>query len=136
MAPTSGRTRAITARRSETQRSLDVVELAGALPGELFLGAPEVAVGGRALVDRLAQVEVADDRCRPQVEHVLYGLADLERIDGLGPERLDHHRHGAGHADGVRDLDLAAPSRTRGDHVLGDPAGGVGRRAVDLARIL
>src|SRR5437763_16948584 len=108
MAPTSGRTRAITARRSETQRSLDVVELAGALPGELLLGAPEVAVGGRALVDRLAQVEVADDRRRAQVEDLLDGAADLQRVDGLGAEGLDHHRDRPGDAYGIRNLDLAA----------------------------
>src|SRR5438046_1181167 len=136
MAPTSGRTRAITGLSLEAESALDVVELAGALPGELLLRAPEVAVGGRALVDGLAEVEVADDRRRSQVEHVLHGLADLERIHGLGAEGLDHHRHGPGHTDGVGHLDLAAAGGAGGDDVLGDPAGGVGGRAVDLARVL
>src|SRR5438067_13535254 len=117
MAPTSGRTRAITGLRLKPEGALDVVELGGALPGELLLRAPEVAVGGRALVDGLAQVEVADDRRRPEVEHVLHGGRDLLRVDGLGAERLDHDRHGPGDADGIRDLDLAAPSGARSDNV-------------------
>src|SRR4051795_2477993 len=100
MAPTSGRTRAITGLSLEAESALHVVELAGALPGELLLRAPEVAVGGRALVDRLAQVEVPDDRRGTQVEHVLHGLADLDRVDGLGAEGLDHDRDGTGDADG------------------------------------
>src|SRR4051794_21341390 len=100
MAGTSGRTLAITSffarfrasgdegraknDQSEAEGALDVVELGGALPGELFLGAPEVSVGRGALVDRLAQVEVADDGRRPQVEDVLHGAADLGRVDRLG----------------------------------------------------
>src|SRR5207237_8730671 len=86
----------------KAEGALDVVELGGALPGELLLGAPEVAVGSRALVDRLAQVEVADDRRRAQVEDLLDGAADLQRVDGLGAEGLDHHRDRPGDADGIR----------------------------------
>ena len=40
------------------------------------------------------------------------------------------------HADGVRDLDLAAVGKTRRDDVLGDVARRVGGRAVDLGRVL
>ena len=63
-------------------------------------------------------------------------LGDLQRVDRLGAERLDHDRHRVGHADGVGDLDLAAAGRAGGDDVLGHPAGGVGGRAVDLGRVL
>src|SRR3954454_1358781 len=121
---------------SEAECPLDVVELAGALPGELLLRAPEVAVGGRALVDRLAQVEVADDRRWTQVEHLLHRLADLDRVDGLGAEGLDHDRDGTGDANGVGHLDPAPAGGARRHDVLGDPAGGVRSRAVDLARVL
>src|SRR5438552_2685408 len=94
--------------QSEAEGALDVVDLGGALPGELLLGAPEVAVGGRALVDGLAQVEVADDRRRPQVDDLLHGAADLQRVDGLSAEGLHHHRYRPGDADCVGHLDLAA----------------------------
>src|SRR5436309_9674381 len=99
MAPTSGRTWAITGLLLEAEGALDVVEFGGALPGELLLRAPEVAVGGGALVDGLAQVEVADDRGRTQVEDVLHRGTDLGGVDGLGAEGLDHHRHAPADAD-------------------------------------
>ena len=67
---------------------------------------------------------------------VLDGGVDLGRVDGLGAEGLDQDRDRVGHADGVGDLDLAAAGGAGGDHVLGDPAGGVGGRAVDLGRVL
>ena len=41
-----------------------------------------------------------------------------------------------GDADRVGDLDLAALGEAGGDDVLGDVAGGVGGRAVDLGRVL
>jgi len=46
----------------------ELVGLVGALPGEGVTAAPEVAVGRRGLVDRPAQVQVAQDRARAQVE--------------------------------------------------------------------
>src|SRR5438067_13277440 len=105
MAGTSGRT--LTTRRGlEIQGALDVVEVVGALPREFLLGAPEVTVGGRALVDGLPQVEVADDGGRTEVEDLLDDGADASRVDGLGAEGLDHHRDGPSDADGVGDLDL------------------------------
>src|SRR3954462_11389945 len=112
----------------ESEGALDVVELGGALPGELLLRAPEVAVGGRALVDRLAQVEVADDRRGTEVEHLLHRLADLDRVDGLGAEGLDHDRDGTGDANGVGHLDLAPAGGGRRPAVRGDPAGGARSR--------
>ena len=57
-------------------------------------------------------------------------------LDLLGALAVDHHRHRVGDADGVGDLQLAALGETGGDDVLGDVAGGIGARAVDLARVL
>ena len=65
-----------------------------------------------------------------------HGLGDLGGVDRVGAERLDQERDRVGHADGVGDLDLAAPGGAGGDHVLGHPAGGVGGGAVDLGRVL
>ena len=63
--------------RPSARRS--VVHPRGRLPGELLVGAPEVAVGGGPPVDRPAQVEVADDRRRPQVEQLVDGRRDPRR---------------------------------------------------------
>ena len=122
--------------RLQAQRALDVGEAVEVLPGELLVAAAEVAVGGGAAVDRLAQVEVADDGGRPQVEDLVDHASICRGIDGLGAERLHHDRHRPGHADGVGDLDLAPAGGARGHDVLGHPAGGVGGRAVDLRRVL
>src|SRR4029450_5507357 len=121
---------------SETQGALELVDPGGLLPGELLVVAPEVTVGGRLAVDGPAQVEVAQDGGRAQVEPVGDGRGDPRRVDGLGAERLDQERHGPGHADGVGHLDLGPPRGPGGHEVLGYPAGGVGGRAVDLGRVL
>ena len=44
------------------------IRLVGPLPGRVQIVAPEVPVGCRRLVDRPAQIEVADDRTGTKVE--------------------------------------------------------------------
>src|SRR5207244_11460492 len=90
---------------SEAERPLDVVQLGSGLPSELLAGPAEVAVGRRAPVDGAAQVEVADDGGGAEVEDLFDHGRDVEGVDSLGAEGLDHDRHGPGHADGVGDLD-------------------------------
>src|SRR5262249_33192709 len=57
-------------------------------------------------------------------------VGDLRRAEGL-----DRNRDRPGDADRVGQLDLAALGQAGGDDILGDVAGGVGGRAVDLGRI-
>src|SRR5438132_4107670 len=113
MAGTSGRTRttgdrvAVLPRPLQAQLALEVVQPSGVLPAELLLVAAKVSVGRRPPVNGTAQVEVADDRGRPEVEHIVDCLPDLGRINRLGPEGLDHDRDGTSHTDGIGNLDLA-----------------------------
>ena len=72
----------------------------------------------------------------PQVEVLPYEGCYCGRVYIGRPEGLDHHANRMGDADGVGDLDQAPPREARGDHVLGDPAGGVGAGAVHLGRVL
>src|SRR5206468_7845878 len=95
-------------RSADAQRLLEVGQAIEPLPGELLVRPAEVAVGGGAAVDRLAQVEVANDGGRPQVEHLANRLLDGQRVNRRRAERLDHDRHRLGHPDGVGHLDLAA----------------------------
>src|SRR6266508_3849189 len=132
MAGSSGSTRTTL----ETEGALEVVNPARLLPAELLLAAPEVPVGGGALVDRPAQVEVTDDRGRAQVEHLAYGVHDLLGGDGLGAEGFDEQRHRMGDADRISDLHLAALGRPGGDEVLRHPAGRIRGRTVDLGGVL
>src|SRR5207244_12682025 len=83
---------------------LDAVRL---LPAEFRLGAAEMTVGRRLLVDGPAEVQVLDDPGGSEVEvaanHLLEpGVGDLAR-----PERLDHDRDRVGHADGVATWTMA-----------------------------
>src|SRR4051794_16248227 len=100
--------------------------LVGALPREVVVVAPEVAVGGGLLVDRPVQLELLAERAGAQVEVLVDELHDPAAADLLGPERLDVHADRVRDADRVGDLHFAAVGEPRGDHVLGDVAGGVG----------
>src|SRR5687767_5448872 len=73
----------------QPEGGLQIVHAGSRLPGELLLVAAEVAVRRGLAVDRPAQVEVAHDRCRAQVEDVTHGSLDLQLVDVLGAERLD-----------------------------------------------
>src|SRR4029078_12125771 len=79
------------ARTSGADGASERVDAIGGLPRELL--AAEMAVGRRLAVDRPREIEVADDRRRPEVEDVPNGLLDELGIDGRGAERLDHQRH-------------------------------------------
>src|SRR3954449_7378485 len=91
--------------------------LVGALPREVVVVAPEVAVGGCLAVDRPAEVEVAQDRRRTQVEVLLDERLDTLDRQLLRTERLDEHREGMCDADGVGHLDLRAVGEPGGDDV-------------------
>src|ERR1700722_6426083 len=120
----------------QTGLGAKLVRLVGALPGEGVAGAAEVAVGGGRLVHRAAQLEVAQDRARAQVEVLLHQLGDGLGGDLLGAEGLDQQRERAGDADRVGHLDLGPVGAAgRGDG-LGHLAGGGGARAAALGGAL
>src|SRR5689334_9751097 len=87
----NGRVRSVD-RRSEPEGRAQVVDLVEALPREATVvsRATEVPVGRRALVDRAAQVEVAQDGGRTEVEDLGDGIDDAGVLDRLGAEGLDH----------------------------------------------
>src|ERR1700728_2934916 len=80
----------------EAERATEIVDPRGRFPGEVRLRPPEVAVRGGGAIDRAPEVEIADDRRGPQVKELVEGRRDLRRVDGLGPEGLDHDRDRAG----------------------------------------
>ena len=84
------------------------IRLVDPLPGEVVVVAAEVAVRGGLRVDRPAQVEVAQDRARAQVEVLLDQLLDPRHRDVLGAERPHRDRDRVRDADRVGDVDLAA----------------------------
>ena len=124
------------ARSSQAGLAAQQLGLVGALPGEVVVAAPEVAVGGRLAVDGPPQVEVADDGRRAQVEVRPDELLDDVQLDLLRALAVDHDGGGMRDADGVGDLQQAALGDAGGDDVLGHVAGRVGAGAVDLAGVL
>src|SRR5258706_3972091 len=120
----------------EPGRRAERVGLVRPLPGEVAVVAAEVAVRRGLHVDRAAQIEIAQDRGRAQVEMLADERLDLRHRDLLRAERLDENRHRMRDADRVRDLDLATLGEARCDDVLRDVACGIRGRAIDLRRIL
>src|SRR6202165_3891671 len=108
------------------------VRLVGPFPRKVDVGAAEVPIGRRLLVDRATQLQLPDDLERAEVEVLLDQVLDFGHRHTLGPERLDENRHGLAHPDRVGDLDLAMARQPGGHDVLRDITSGVGTRAVDL----
>src|SRR5205814_7254549 len=104
------------------------------LPGELL--ASEMAVGGRLLVDRASQIQLADDRRRTEVGDLPDRGPQLDGIRLLGPGGIDHQRHRMRRADRIRDLQETPVRQSGRDHVLGDVPRHVRAGTVDLRRIL
>src|SRR6266511_3059587 len=81
---TATQTSTAPARASGRERLLEgaakLVDPVGLFPGEAL--APEVPVGGRLPVDGAPEVEVVDDRRRPEVEQVLH---DSDQARGIHP---------------------------------------------------
>src|SRR5438309_10142084 len=112
------------------------LRLVGPFPGQVEVGATKVPVGRRLLVDGPAQLQLADDLQRAEVEVLLDQLLDFGNRHSLGAEGLDEDRNRLANADGVRDLNLAMAGKTGGHDVLGHVARGVGARTIDLRRVL
>src|SRR5215211_6967794 len=74
---------ALLPNRSKAQRRLQVADAGRVLPGEALAFAAEVAVGGGVAEHRASELEVADDRRRPEVEDLGDGVLDLGGVDGL-----------------------------------------------------
>src|ERR687891_87890 len=122
--------------RSRSRGRAQRVGLVGALPREVVVVAPEVAVRRRLRVDRAAQLEVAQDRRRTEVEVLADKGFDPVVGDEARAEGVDADRDRMGDADRVGDLELAAVGEAGGDDVLRDVARGVRGRTVDLRRVL
>jgi len=73
---------------------------------------------------------------RAQIHDVAQRVGQLFLIDLAGPVSVDIDRKRMRDADRVGDLDGAAVSEAGRHDVLGQIPGGVGRRPIDLGRIL
>ena len=131
-----------TKRRGNANEIIDVVsrsshlelEGLGLLPGEVGVG--EVAVLGGLAVDGVDEVELLDNDTGAHVE---VGLDDLDELGGAlvgGAVGLDEDGERLSDTNGVGELDKGATGELGVDERLGNPAGKVSSRAVDLAVVL
>ena len=74
--------------RTETGGFTKRVRAVGALPREVAVLSAKVPICSGFCVNRPPQVEVAEDRCRPQVEVLAHELLDPQDRNRLRPERL------------------------------------------------
>lgn len=95
-----------------------------------------MTVLGGAVVDGVDKVELLDDDTRPQVEVLADDLDKL--VGGLvrGAVGLNEDGKRLGDTNGVRKLDESTAGETGLEQGLGDPAGKVSGRAVDLGVVL
>ena len=101
--------------------------------------AAEMAIGGGLAIDRLVEAEMRADRARGQAAQLCDAQDrrfDPVVTDGAGVVRIDIERQRLRHADRIGQLDRAARGEAGGNDVLGEIAGDIGRRTVDLGRVL
>ena len=96
----------------------------------------KVATGSRDPVDGGCQAEVSDDVAGFEREVCGNKVRNGVVVDVARTEGVHSNAHGVGHTDGVGDLDFTLLGKSRSDHVLGSPAGGIGSRPVHLGRVL
>ncbi len=109
-------------------------QLLGLLPGEFLVR--EMSVLGRPEVDGLGQIEFLDDHAGPHVEVLLDDSHQFVRAPVRSSIRLDEDGQRLRNTNGVRKLDQR-PSGQFGRHErLGDPPGEIGRRAINLRKVL
>ena len=101
-------------------------------PRQVDIGAAEVAVSSRLLVDWAAQVKHLDDASRTQVKVAADDLLNLLLCDLVGAKGIDHDGYRISDADGVGQLHLALVGQACSDDVLCNIAGRIGCTAVNL----
>src|ERR1017187_6892550 len=98
-------------RQSHAGLILQCGRLIGGFPGKGIFGPPEVAERGRLAIDGTPQAQRVDDGARRQLEVRPHQLRKLRIRNRARAERVHHHGHRFRHADGVRQLHLAARSQ-------------------------
>ena len=95
-----------------------------------------MAEGGRLLIEGSAELQVAGEHAGAEVKVLKDDVAELDVVLDASAVSVDIDREGLRDADRVRELDEAALAELSRDEGLGDPAGRVGARAVDLGGVL
>ena len=81
-----------------------------------------MTISGGASVDRLIEIEMLTDAARRQIHDARQHRLDPPLLDSLagGVVQVDIDRQRLGDADGIGELDGAAPGKAGGDDILGE----------------
>ncbi len=112
------------------------LELLGLLPSEVSILTTEVTIRSSLLVDRASELEIADDATGAEIEVLEDDLEELRVGLSTSAIRVNEDGQRLGDTDGIGDLNDASLGQLGGDERLGDPAGSISGRAVDLGGVL
>ena len=94
-----------------------------------------MAISSRCLIDRAAQIQITDDRCRTKIKYFVDDLGDSLIGDLAGTECIYHDRYRTGNTDRISELDLALICDTGSYDILCDITGCICCGTVDLRRV-
>src|SRR5450631_1773380 len=120
----------------ETSRLAQRLRFIGRLPGEVLIRTPEVAIRRGLAIDRTAQVEALDNALRCQLEVRTNQLLQRGRVHLSGAKGFNQHADRLSHTDRISQLHFATLGQASRHDVLGNVAGHISRRTIDLCRIL
>jgi len=106
----------------------------GLLPGELLPS--EVSVASGLVVDGLPEIELLDDVSGAEVEVLLDDVKDLSVALLASSVGVNVDGKGISNTNSIRELDKASPAELGSHKGLGDPAGSISGRAIDLGPVL
>ncbi len=98
----------------------------------------EMPISRKVLVDGSVKLEIADNAAWSEVEVSQSDHAEIIIGETLDDSAVAHNVEGdrVRKADAIGELDLTSLAEAIGYKRLGNPAGSVGGRAVDLGRVL
>ena len=121
---------------SGSDSGLERVDAVGLFPCNIEVSASHVTVRRELPVNRTAQVEIADDGTRTQVEDLLHCGFEHFVVDNAGAEGVNQDGNRLCHANGIGELDLALVCEASCDDVFGDITCSISSRTVNLGRVL
>src|ERR1044072_1145274 len=97
-----------------------------------------MAISGSGSIDRLVEAEMSPGTLGGQADQFRKHGFEGRRADALGfrPLKIELEPQWLRNADRIGKLNRASSGEARSHDILGEIAGDVGRRAIDLGRIL
>lgn len=106
------------------------------LPGKVWILTTKVAISSSLLELGGIELEVTDDAARAHIKALANTSNEFGLRDGVGAIAINVDRQWLDDTNGVRELNQAAASELSSNDGLGNLAGNVSARAIDLGAVL